>query len=189
MSTIGLHSNKMKSIEELVINDASALTREFRKGEMVQASNAHNAHAIYVKKGLLRSYIMDKNGKEHIYMFAPEGWIIGDIEAMEYNRPTELFIDCLEDSEVVFFENDSLFRNTLQQSQIMENVKLLSRRIGRLQRRVLMLMGAPAADRYRYFLEIYPDLTNRIPQKLIASYLGIAPQTLSTIRSKITRSK
>ncbi len=179
----------MRSIEEILNSDASSLTKNFRRGEIIQTPNSYNAYAIYVKKGLLSSYIIDSNGKEHIYMFAPEGWIIGDIEAMEYKQPSELFIDSLEDSEIIFFEQDSSFKSNLNQSQMIENVTLLRRRIGRLQRRVLMLLGAPAADRYNYFLEIYPALTNRVPQKLIASFLGIAPQTLSTIRSKIARSK
>ena len=116
-------------------------------------------------------------------------WIIGDIEAMEYNQPAELYIDCLEDSEVILFNKDCLYRADLPKEQIIENVQLLSRRIGRLQRRVLLLMGAPAVDRYKYFIEIYPDLSSRLPQRMIASYLGIAPQTLSTLRSKMAHSK
>jgi CRP-like cAMP-binding protein len=155
----------------------------------LQRAEALKAPAIYVKKGLLRSYIIDSSGKEHIYMFASEGWIIGDIEAIEYDQPAQLFIDCLEDSEVLLFNNKSLFKADLSREQIEENVQLLSRRIGRLQRRVLMLMGAQAIDRYKYFLEIYPELPNRVPQKMIASYLGIMPQTLSTLRNKIAHSK
>jgi hypothetical protein len=50
-----------------------------------------------------------------------------------------------------------------------------------------MLLGSPAIDRYKIFLEMYPELPNRIPQKMIASYLGIMPQTLSAIRSKIAK--
>ena len=52
-----------------------------------------------------------------------------------------------------------------------------------------MLIGSPAVDRYNYFLETFPELPNRVPQKMIASYLGIMPQTLSTIRSKIAKGK
>jgi hypothetical protein len=61
--------------------------------------------------------------------------------------------------------------------------------MGKLQRSVLMLMGSPALDRYNYFLNPYPELPNRIPQRLIASYLGITPQALSTITGQLTRSK
>ena len=63
----------------------------------------------------------------------------------------------------------------------------LWRNMAKLQHRILMLLGSPAIDRYKYFLEMYPELPNRIPQKMIASYLGIMPQTLSAIRSKIAK--
>ena len=179
----------MKNLTDILNTHPDSVTKILKKGEIVQRANELNTAAIYVKKGVLRSYIIDSNGKEHIYMFASEGWIIGDIEAMEYNQPAQLCIDCLEDSEVVLFNKDGLFRVDLSKEQIVENVQLLSRRIGRLQRRVLMLMGASAADRYMYFLEIYPELTSRLSQKMIASYLGIAPQTLSTLRGKMAHSK
>ncbi|MFY0606715.1 MAG: Crp/Fnr family transcriptional regulator [Cyclobacteriaceae bacterium] len=179
----------MKSLKEILKSDPESKEKVLTKGEVLQRADALKAPAIFVKKGLLRSYIIDSSGKEHIYMFASEGWIIGDIEAMEYDQPARLFIDCLEDSEVILFNNKSLFKSDLPREQIEEHIQLLSRRIGRLQRRVLMLMEAPAIDRYKYFLEIYPELPNRIPQKMIASYLGIMPQTLSTLRNRMAHSK
>ncbi|MFK7953504.1 MAG: Crp/Fnr family transcriptional regulator [Ekhidna sp.] len=179
----------MKNLESILKLDSAARTKTLKKGEYLQRAEALRAPAIYVKEGLLRSYIIDSNGKEHVYMFASEGWIIGDIEAMEYDQPAQLFIDCIEDSEVILFNNKRLFDSDLSKEQIVENVQLLSRRIGRLQRRLLMLMQSPAIDRYQYFLEIYPDLSNRIPQKMIASYLGIMPQTLSTLRSKMAQTR
>ena len=59
--------------------------------------------------------------------------------------------------------------------------------MAKLQQRILMLLGPPAIDRYKCFLEIYPEHPIRVPQKMIASYIGVMPQTLSTIRSKITK--
>jgi len=163
--------------------------KSYKKGEIIQKAGDFKTFPMYVKKGLLKSYLIDSKGKEHIYMFALENWIIGDLEALQYQQPSQLFIECLEDSEVITFEKDSLFNTELDKEQIAQNAQVLYRRVGRLQRRVLMLMGAPAADRYLYFLETYPELPNRVPQKMIASYLGIAPQTLSTIRRKLSRAK
>jgi len=73
------------------------------------------------------------------------------------------------------------------QTQTFQNMKKLWRNMAKLQHRIFMLLGSPAIDRYKYFLEIYPELPNRVPQKMIASYLGIMPQTLSTIRSKMAK--
>lgn len=174
----------MTDLEQILNLNPHAKSKSYNKGEIIQRAGSANSFPLYVKRGLLKSYLIDSKGKEHIYMFASEGWVIGDIEAMEYQHETELFIDCLEDSEVIAFNKDDLFSQNLNPQQIIDNTKLLKRRIGRLQRRVLMLMGTPAADRYEYFLKIYPNLVNRVPQKLIASYLGITAQTLSTIRSE-----
>lgn len=179
----------MNNIQDILKLAPKAIPTIYKKGTIIQRSGDLKTSAIYVKKGLLKSYLIDSKGKEHIYMFAPENWVIGDLEAIQYKQPAELFIECLEDSEVITFEKDCLFNTELNKEQIAKNAQVLYRRIGRLQRRVLMLMGAPAADRYLYFLETYPELPNRVPQKMIASYLGITPQTLSSIRSEISRKK
>tara|TARA_R110001583_G_scaffold41287_1_gene131481 strand:+ start:324 stop:860 length:537 start_codon:yes stop_codon:yes gene_type:complete len=175
----------MINTEDILNSHLKVKTKTFKKGHLIQQAESSMALSIYVKKGILRSYVIDSNGKEHIYMFASKGYIIGDIEAMEYHKSTQLYIDCLEDCEVIFFDKEQLLTFLTKEQTAVFN-QLLSRRIGRLQRRVLMLMGTPAIDRYSYFLEIYPELPTRVPQKMIASYLGIAPQTLSTIRNKIS---
>ena len=63
-------------------------------------------------------------------------------------------------------------------------MKKMSRNLGKMQHRIIMLLGSPAIDRYKYFLEIYPELPNLVPQKMIASYLGITPEALSKIRNQ-----
>jgi CRP-like cAMP-binding protein len=175
---------------EIILNiDVDSNIKRFKKGEFIQQPNQLKANAIYVKKGLIRSYIIGRTGKEHIYVFASEGWITGDIDAIEFNEPTQLYIDCLEDSEVVLLRKNYLKEADLSKEKLLRKIKKMSRNLGKMQRRILMLMGSPAVDRYNYFLEIYPELPNRVPQKMIASYLGIMPQTLSTIRRKIAKGK
>lgn len=179
----------MKHFEDLLNNNPEIKTKIVKKGQIIQKANDLDTSPIYVKKGLLKSYLIDSKGKEHIYTFAPEGWIIGDLEAIEYKQPAELYIECIEDSEVITFKREYLFSGVQSKDQMAEKTELLYRRIGRLQRRVLMLMGAPAVDRYQYFIKTYPQLPNRVPQHMIASFLGIAPQTLSSIRATLARSK
>ena len=179
----------MKNLANIINIDPKAKLKEFKKGDILQYEGDYKASTFYVKKGLLRSYIIDSKGKEHIFMFAPENWIIADLEALEFNEPVQLFIDCLEDSEVIIFDKSHLLKSNLPKEKIAENTQLLYRRIAKLQRRVLMLMGSPAIERYTYFLDTYPKLPNRVSQRMIASYLGITPQALSTIRGKIARKK
>ena len=181
----------MKEIEnprDILKIDPSAIVKTYKKGQIIQRAGDNKPQTIFVNQGLLRSYIIDTKGKEHIFTFAPENWIVGDAEALEFNEPIKLFIDCLEDTEVLIFDNNSLFREGLSREDISKNARMLYRRLGVLQRRVLMLMGSPAIDRYQYFLSTYPELPNRIPQRMIATFLGITPQALSTIRSKIAKS-
>jgi CRP-like cAMP-binding protein len=177
----------MENLKDILNIDSEAKTEQFKKGLILQIQGEKSSSAYYVKKGLLRSYTIDEKGKEHIFMFASEGWIIADIESQEFNQPTELFIDCIENSEVIVFDRKTFSSTTLTTDQLKENIHLMSRRNAVLQRRVLMLMSASAKKRYDRFLETYPNLPNRIPQRMIASYLGITPQALSTIRGEMAR--
>ncbi|MGB5896501.1 MAG: cyclic nucleotide-binding domain-containing protein, partial [Ignavibacteriaceae bacterium] len=78
---------------------------EVKKGQILQRDGDLNTKVYRVETGLLRSYTIDENGKEHIFMFAPENWIIGD--GVGQNEPCQLFIDALEDSIVIPIERDS----------------------------------------------------------------------------------
>lgn len=114
-------------------------------------------------------------------MFAPEGWIIADLEASGFGNATRLAIEALEDSEV---ELRPMLDQVLEGQDAESQFKLMHRRAGALQRRVLMMMSTSALERYEFFLETYPQLGGRISQKLIASYLGITPQALSKLRAE-----
>jgi len=177
----------MDNLNNILALDPHAKAKTYKKGQIVQHAGDMNVKTFYVKKGLLRSYLIDSKGKEHIFMFASEGWVIADVESLEFNKQTELYIDCLEDSEVILFNRDCLFEADLPKETIAKNARLLFRRMGMLQRRILMLMSTPAIDRYVYFTKTHPDLLNRVPQHMIATYLGITPQALSTLRSKLVR--
>lgn len=139
-----------------------------KKGQIIQRQGDLNTKVYNVKSGLLRSYSIDKKGKEHIFMFAPENWTIADSISPEL--PCELFIEAIEDSEVIVKE-----KNT----ENPKNTTSLIKRIGVLQKRVIMLMSSSAIERYEHFIETYSEITQRVPQKMIASYLGVTPETLS----------
>jgi CRP-like cAMP-binding protein len=177
----------MENISEILNLDSEENTTHFNKGDILQREGENCSSAFFVKKGLLRSYTIDDKGKEHIFMFAPESWVIADIESQEFKQPAKLFIDCVEESEVIILDRSLLIKSELNIAQLKKNVNLLSRRVAVLQRRVIMLMSASAKDRYELFLKTYPKIPNRVPQRMIASYLGITPQALSTIRGEITK--
>ncbi|MFT6035831.1 MAG: CRP-like cAMP-binding protein [Marivirga sp.] len=179
----------MENIKEILSLDLEENTSRFNKGDILQREGGNCSKAFFVKKGLLRSYTIDDKGKEHIFMFAPESWVVADIESQEFDQPAKLFIDCVEESEVIILDRSLLFSSDLDIDQLKNNITLLSRRVAVLQRRVIMLMSTSAKDRYELFLETYPKIPTRVPQRMIASYLGITPQALSTIRGEMARNK
>ncbi|MEQ9264761.1 MAG: Crp/Fnr family transcriptional regulator [Balneolaceae bacterium] len=150
---------------------------EVKKGELLQEKGVLNSKVYHVQSGLLRSYSIDEKGKEHIFMFAPEGWTIADTNGPDVK--TELFIDCLEDSVV------SISEKNLKREQ--NNVAPLIKRLSVLQQRVIMLMSFSAIERYEHFEKTYPNIIQRVPQRMIASYLGITPEALSKIKGKRAR--
>jgi CRP-like cAMP-binding protein len=178
----------MEHLSDILNLDDKAEHKKVKKGELLQSKGEFTSKSFYVEKGLLRSYTIDEKGKEHTFMFACEGWVTADIESQEFHQSAELYIECLEDSEIVAFNRKCFIISNLSNKQLRENAHLMARRIAVLQKRVLMLMSASAKERYQHFLEAYPDLLHRIPQRMIASYLGITPEALSKIRGEMTRS-
>ncbi len=160
------------------------------KGEVIQVPNEHKHKIIRVIKGLLRMYVVDDKGKEHIYMFAPEGWTVSDFTAIAESKASIFFIDAIENSQIEIISkgiNEKL-PNILDEYTD-QTIDLMGRRIATLQNRVVMLLSFSALERYRQFLVTYPDIVNRVPQKMIASYLGITPQALSKIRGQKNTTK
>ncbi|BDD06777.1 Crp/Fnr family transcriptional regulator [Aureibacter tunicatorum] len=144
------------------------------KKQIIQHAGEFESHVYKVESGLLKSYSVDEKGKEHIFMFAPEGWVIAD--ATEQGMPTGLYIEAIEDSELHVIDKNIALQNS--------DKKALSRRIEVMQKRIIMLMSSSAIERYNHFIATYPKLTQRIPQRMIASYLGITPEALSKVKSQ-----
>ena len=152
---------------------------EVKKGQIIQRQGELDSKVYKVESGLLRSYSIDNKGKEHIYMFAPENWLIAD--NCDVKTPCELFIDAIEDSTLIVSEKEETIQNA--------NVNSLVNRLYTLQNRIIKLMSSNAIERYEHFIEDYPDITQRVPQRMIASYLGMTPEALSRARKELSLRK
>ena len=170
--------------------DISKKIKTILKGQILLNKGDIATKTYYVHKGLLRSYTIDEKGKEHIFMFAPEDWIMTDMVSQTYQTPSDLFIDALEDTEVEILDREIFFeQSNLELNSTSSEVQKLRKRAATLQKRVLLLMSATAKERYEDFIKTYPNIVQRVPQKMIASYLGITPEALSKIRGDIVRKK
>ncbi len=142
----------------------------------------------YVTRGCLRIYTVDAKGEEHLIQFAVEDWWASDLQSFLTGEPGAYNIDALEDTQLLMLDRDAreqllvavpkmerFFRLLIEANHVATN------------RRIACALGATAEERYLDFVKTYPALVQRIPQKHIASYLGITPQSLSRIRKDLTR--
>ena len=144
----------------------------------------------FVTQGLLKLYHIDANGAEQILNFAKEDWWVADIDSFSNEIPSKLFIEALEDSEILLISKkdkefayknipsvEKLFRVMTQKTHIA------------LQRRMIDNLSKTADQRYIDFIEKYPDFFQRLTNLQIAAYLGISHEFLSKIRRKIAQKK
>ncbi|MFV0377263.1 MAG: Crp/Fnr family transcriptional regulator [Mangrovibacterium sp.] len=183
-----LTSNLNLPEDDMHLIQSSCNIREYAKGDFLLQKGAHCTHAFFVESGLLRQYITDGKGKEHILNFAPESWFVTDTESVYLNEPSAFAIQALESTRVALIDDKLIRRleDAFPQFRNFNNL-LLHHTIQALQSRVLMLMSLSADERYLSFIETYPDILLRVPQTMVASYLGITPESLSRIRKELAR--
>ncbi len=158
------------------------------KNEVLLKPGEVCSHAFFVEKGLLRLFSIDEKGKEHILQFAPEGWFIVDRSSMYFKETSQYYIDAIEDTSMVYI-NDQFLDFAGQKSPEFRkyNERLLHNHIRHLQNRINSLIAASAREKYQDFIALYPDLTLRVPQWMIASFLGITPESLSRVRRNLAK--
>lgn len=183
---------KEKSVEmtpEVVkIIDENLQRKSFRKGDILLRPGETCNHTFFVAKGVLRAYTIDESGKEHVLQFAPENWLISDRSSVLFGDVSEQFIDAVEDSEIIFIET-TFFDKIAEISPGFRkfNQLALNNHIRHLHKRINLLISASAEVRYMDFIRLYPDILLRVPQWMIASYLGITPESLSRVRKELAQ--
>jgi CRP-like cAMP-binding protein len=161
-------------------------TKTVAKGTYLLKKGEVCHHAFFIENGLTRSYTIDSGGKEHIIQFAPEFWFISDRSSIYFNEPSEYYIEAIEDSTVILVDQEFIaMASEISASYRMYNERTLQNHIRHLQNRINLLLSATAEQRYLAFVKLYPSLMLRVPQWMIASYLGITPESLSRVRKEL----
>lgn len=163
-------------------------TKTVKKDEFLLQAGEICSLTFFVEQGLLRMYSLNANGKADILQFAPENWLVSDRGSVYFNEPSDYYIDAVENSQLVLLDLDFLDSiSALGPSFRKYNERLLHNHIRHLNKRIKLLLGASAETRYLDFIRLYPDLLLRVPQWMVASYLGIAPESLSRVRRELAQ--
>ena len=167
--------------KEIIIN--SFQLEKIRKKEIIFSAGETNTKHYYVKKGLLRLYVIDSGGKEFNVLFASENQWIGDLATPS---ETLFFLDAVEKSEVYSISDENI---NLLTNDFASFAKYLKRSYIFLQKRLVSILVNTAEENYEELFRNQPELIKRLPQYHISSYLGVTPVFLSKILSKRARKK
>ncbi|UOQ72136.1 Crp/Fnr family transcriptional regulator [Hymenobacter cellulosilyticus] len=178
-----LQSKANFTAEDLERVRAASVLRPLRKRQyLLQAGDVLLAHS-FVTAGCLRTYSVDPKGAEHTMYFSVENWWAGDQESLTTGLPSRFNIEAIEDSVVVQIKKED-FAQLRREVPPLDKVvnDILYRSFVAAQGRIHSAISYSAEEKYREFLQKYPGLALRVPQHMIASFLGITTETLSRIR-------
>jgi CRP-like cAMP-binding protein len=145
-------------------------------------------HSFFVTKGILRSYTMDENGVEHVLSFACPGWWIADMYSYLSQRKGQLYIEVNEDAEVILLskENQEQLYHTIPKMERFFRI-LIENSLVANQQRLIDNLTFTAEARYDKFTKKYADLIHCLPQKQIASYIGVTPEFFSKMKARMLK--
>lgn len=137
----------------------------------------------FVEKGALCSYSVDSKGNQHVIRFAFEGWWIADLQSFFTNNPSTFNIEVLEDSELLMLDrkNHDKLLGEIPAYERYHRIIVQNAYVA-LQKRVENALGLTAEEKYARLIQHNPEFMNRVPLNLVASYLGMSPETLSRVR-------
>jgi CRP-like cAMP-binding protein len=174
--------------EEKNLSRSFFIQKKLRRKQYLLQEGDVCKYTAFVEKGLLRSYSISEKGQEHTTQFAFEGWWIADQLSFLTGAPSEYNIEALEDCELLLLTRHA-------EDEMLEKVPKLERYFRILlqnnliatQKRLASSLSQTAEERYNDLMKSCPDtLPHRIPQHMLASFLGISPETLSRIRKQMS---
>ena len=176
--------------EDLAIIKTYITPKKLRKKQYLLQEGDICKYICFVEKGALKAYSVDENGTESIIQFALEGWTISDLYSFLTVEPATYNIDALEDSELVLISKSAheALLEKLPKYETYIRLQITNAYIA-LQKRLTSIISLPLEERYKNFLTVYPNIVQRVPQHMIASYMGLTPETLSRVRKKLNTRK
>lgn len=178
-------SSHTLTADEKVQITAAFKSRHLRKRQYLLQEGDVCKYMAFIVKGAGRMYTMKENSQETIIRLAVESWWLGDYESYNLHTPSIYYIEMTEDSDVLLVTHEDMKNLGAAIPAIDEMVREIDRK-GTIatQKRIHAAISMDAEERYELLAKTYPEFVRRFPQSMIASYLGISPETLSRVRKK-----
>ncbi|MDE3183567.1 MAG: Crp/Fnr family transcriptional regulator [Bacteroidota bacterium] len=166
------------------------IPKKLRKRQYLLQEGDVCRYTAFVEKGMLRTFTVDDKGNEPILQFSMEGWWVTDLYSYLTDEPSRYNIEALEDCELLLITKPS-WETLLEKVPAFEKYFriLIQNNLIATQRRLISSMTESAEDQYTKLIDNFPTCLQRVPQHMIASFLGITPETLSRIRSQMAARK
>ena len=186
LKNIAQHITLTQQEQELFLSKTEI--HHYKAKTILLNSGAVCKHSYFVNSGILRSFNINDNIVEHVLTFACEGWWIGDLYSLLSQKPGNLFIEVLEDAEVVLLskENQEILYQEIPKLERFFRI-LTENSLVANQERLMDNLSLTTEERFEKFCKKYPTLIQKIAQKQIASYLGVTPEFYSKMKSRLLK--
>jgi len=182
-------SNTPLSEEEIATLKSVFVERNIKRRQFILQEGDVCKLNTFVVEGCFRMYLVEENAKEHNLQFAVENWWIGDIGSFHSGEPSQLYIEALENSTILQIKKEDQLKLFVEHPKFNRIFRVFTENaLVSCQQRILQNISSTAEERYLDFVKRYPFFFNRISNVQIASFLGVTPEFLSTIRKKISKS-
>jgi CRP-like cAMP-binding protein len=173
--------------EEFEILKSFFIPKKLRKKQYLLQQDDVARFTAFVEKGALKSYTVDEKGNEHIIQFAFEGWWTSDMYSFITSEPASYNIEALEECELLLLSQTANEAMLEKVPKMERYFRILGQNaIVAMQRRMIGTLSKSAIEKYNELVINYPNILQRVPQHMIASYLGVTPETVSRIRKNRT---
>ena len=174
------------TFEEETILLSKIIHRNYLKDQYIVQQGDICKSANFIISGCTKTFYMNKEGQEHTVMFSVEDWWTSDLGSFITQTPADFNVQCLENTELIqfSFENLEELYNKIPKLERFFR-KIIERAFVASQKRIIKNFSLAAKEHYLIFKETYPEIEQRVPQYMIASYLGITKEFLSKIKSQL----
>jgi CRP-like cAMP-binding protein len=186
LDNIAKHISLTSEEEKLFLSKTE--TRKVKAKTILQNAGKICKDGYFVNSGLLRSFNINDNIVEHVMSFACEGWWISDMYSLLSQKPGNLFIEVLEDAEIVILSKENQEQLYLEIPKLERFFRILTENsLVANQERLMDNLSLTAEERYEKFCKKYPTLIQKLPQKQIASYIGVTPEFFSKMKARMLK--